>query len=108
MIELHFWEQLVAIAECGTLSAASEKLHLTQPALSRSMKRLEELLDVMLFERGKNKITLNDTGKMTAANAVRLLEHETDLVEKTPMIKRIAHSESAPVRLCRCGKQFHA
>ena len=82
MIELHFWEQLVAIAECGTLSAASEKLHLTQPALSRSMKRLEELLDVTLFERGKNKITLNDTGKMAAANAVRLLEHEADLIEK--------------------------
>lgn len=82
MIELHFWEQLVAIAECGTLSAASEKLHLTQPALSRSMKRLEELLDVTLFERGKNKIALNDTGKMAAANASRLLEHETDLVEK--------------------------
>ena len=82
MIELHFWEQLVAIAECGTLSAASERLHLTQPALSPSMKRMEELLDVTLFERGKNKITLSDTGKMAAANAVRLLEHEADLVDK--------------------------
>lgn len=82
MIELHFWEQLTAIAECGTLSAASEKLHLTQPALSRSMKRLEELLDVTLFERGKNKIALNDTGKMAATHALRLLEHEMDLVGK--------------------------
>lgn len=82
MIELHFWEQLVAIADCGTISAASEKLHLTQPALSRSMKRLEELLGVTLFDRGKNKIALNDTGKMAATNAVRLLEHEADLVDK--------------------------
>ena len=82
MIELHFWEQLTTIAECGTLSAASEKLHLTQPALSRSMKRLEELLDVTLFERGKNKITLNETGKMAAEHAIRLLEHESDLVDK--------------------------
>ena len=49
MIELHFWEQLVAIADCGTISAASEKLHLTQPALSRSMKRLEELLGVPII-----------------------------------------------------------
>lgn len=41
MPELFQLEQLVCFAECGTLSQAAERLHLTQPALSRSMQRLE-------------------------------------------------------------------
>lgn len=82
MIETHFWEQLAAIAELGTFSAASDRLHLTQPALSRSMKKLEELLEVSLFERGKNKIALNDTGKLAADCAARILKQEADMIEK--------------------------
>ena len=82
MIEMHFWEQLAAIAECGTISAASEKLHLTQPALSRSMKKLEDQLGVSLFERQKNRIALNDTGKVAAKCAVRLLSDEADMIQR--------------------------
>ena len=103
MIEMHFWEQLAAIAEYKTLSAASEHLHLTQPALSRSMKKLEELLDVSLFERGKNKISLNDTGIMAAEQAIRLLEYEADLTEKIRAYDRSHHTikigSCAPVPL---------
>ena len=43
--------QLIVIADCGTMSAAAKKLHLSQPALSRSMQRLEESLQVILFDR---------------------------------------------------------
>lgn len=39
MIEIYLLEQLKAFHDCGTLSAASEQLHLSQPALSRSMKK---------------------------------------------------------------------
>ena len=103
MIEIHFWEQLAAIAKYKTLSAASEQLHLTQPALSRSMKKLEELLGVSLFERGKNKIALNDTGIMAAEQAIRLLEFESDLTEKIRAYDRSHHTikigSCAPVPL---------
>lgn len=56
MIEIYLLEQLKAFHDCGTLSAASEQLHLSQPALSRSMKKMEEILGVTLFERQKIKL----------------------------------------------------
>ena len=40
MIELQLLEQLLALERHGTLSAASAALHLSQPALSRSMQKL--------------------------------------------------------------------
>lgn len=58
MFELNQMEQLIMVAECGTLAGAAKKLHLSQPALSRSMQKLEEELQVPLFNRKKNKIQL--------------------------------------------------
>lgn len=52
MIEIHLFEQLVAFASCGTLSAAADQLHISQPALSRSMQRLEDELGIA-FDRHK-------------------------------------------------------
>lgn len=88
MIELHLLEQLVAFERHGTLSAASEALHLSQPALSRSMQKLEALLGVSLFERDKNRIRLNPTGEVAAACAKRVLESERDLVERVLAFER--------------------
>lgn len=82
MIEMHFWEQLAVLSQCRTMSEAAEKLNLTQPALSRSMKKLEDLLEVSLFERGYNRIMLNDSGKLAAEYAARLLEYESDIIER--------------------------
>ena len=82
MIELRLLEQLVGLKRHGTLSAASEALHLSQPSLSRSMQRLEALLGVPLFERDKNRIRLNPTGEVAAACAMRVIESERELVER--------------------------
>ncbi|MBR5346488.1 MAG: LysR family transcriptional regulator, partial [Deltaproteobacteria bacterium] len=59
MIELQLLKQLVTFRQYGTLSAASEVLHLSQPSLTRSMQKLESLLGVPLFERDRNRIRLN-------------------------------------------------
>ena len=57
----------MAVKDVGTLTRAAEKLHLTQSALSPSMKRLERELDVELFVRTKNTIYLSETGERAAA-----------------------------------------
>lgn len=82
MIDIHLFETLVAFDEYGTLSKAAEKMLISQPALSRSMQKLEEEMGVPLFERQKNKLTLNDNGKLTVKYARELLEQEKELIEK--------------------------
>lgn len=73
MIDLQMLEQLVAIEETGSLSAAGKKLHISQPALSRSMQRLEAELGLELFERSRNRIAFGALGRYAAAAARELL-----------------------------------
>lgn len=42
MIELYELRQFTVFADCGTLSEAADILHLSQPALSRSMKKIAD------------------------------------------------------------------
>ena len=48
-VELYQIRQLLAVAEYGSLSAAALSLHVSQPALTRSMQKLEREFDVTLF-----------------------------------------------------------
>ena len=88
MFELYQLEQLLAVAECGTLSGAAERLHLSQPALSRSMQRLETELQVPLFVRQKNKIALNDNGQMAVDYAWKIMEQSRDMVSRIQAFDR--------------------
>lgn len=73
MIELYELRQFVTFAKAGTLSKAAEILHLSQPALSRNMKKIEDDLGVTLFTRTKNKLTLNKNGEYLLKLAQKLL-----------------------------------
>lgn len=88
MLELYQLIQLTAIAECGTLSGAAEQLHLSQPALSRSMQKLEDTLQVTLFDRQKNKIHLNRAGELAVAQARRVIQQADDMVEQVRAFDR--------------------
>jgi DNA-binding transcriptional LysR family regulator len=54
----------MAVVEEGTLFKASEKLGLTQPAVSQHLKALEEHYGVSLFDRIGRRLVLNDAGRM--------------------------------------------
>lgn len=83
MIELYELRQFAAFADAGTLSGAAEILHLSQPALSRNMKKLEDELGVILFERKKNKLELNENGEYVLKLAKELLEDADSFTAKT-------------------------
>ncbi len=74
MFELNQLEQLLAIDEYKTISKAAEHLNISQPALSRSIQRLEEELEVTLFERQKNKLTFNEDGVQALEYARKILD----------------------------------
>ena len=94
MIELRLLEQLTAFARYGTLSAASEELHISQPTLTRSMKQLEEELGVTLFIRSKNRLRLNETGARAAEYAGQVLLSAADFEEKIRAFDRGLHTLS--------------
>ena len=73
MIDLYQLRQLLAFAKYGTLSEAAEKMYLSQPALSRNMRKLEEEIGVPLFERKRNRLELNENGKLTAELAEKVI-----------------------------------
>ena len=82
MIELYELRQFLAFAKAGTLSEASETLHLSQPALSRNMKKLEEDWGISLFLHQKNKLELNENGMYVLELTKKLLEDANLLAAK--------------------------
>jgi DNA-binding transcriptional LysR family regulator len=65
------------IVESGSLGRAAELLHVTQPALSRSIKRLEEQIGASLFERHSKGMQLTAIGEALLPHAT-LLQREAD------------------------------
>jgi DNA-binding transcriptional LysR family regulator len=88
--------QLVVLAEVGGFRRAAEKLCMTQPPLSSSMRRLEEDLGVVLFLRLASGVTLTDAGKV-------ILDQARQALLQIEQIRRTASSvragEAGRVRL---------
>lgn len=61
------------IAESGSLTRAAEHLHISQPAMSAMLKKLEEELGVSLFDRTPNRIFLNKTGEIALIHVNTIL-----------------------------------
>lgn len=66
-------QHLVTVARTGSISGAAEELHITQPALSRSISNLEARYGLHIFERGRRGATLTTVGKLAVEEAEELL-----------------------------------
>lgn len=82
MIDIYLLEQLVAVKNNKTLTKAANQLGISQPALSKSMKKLEDLLQIDLFRRTNRKIELNETGMFFAQKAEVYLAEGEDLLSQ--------------------------
>lgn len=63
-----------AVAERGSFRRAAEALHLSQPALSRRVDKLEQALEVKLLERTTRRVSLTAVGRDFARRAQQLLD----------------------------------
>ena len=80
MLNLEELTQLIAFSDHGTLTKAAEAMNISQPTFTRTMKSLEEQFGVSLFNRGKNRIELNETGLLAVERARMILKEADDAI----------------------------
>ena len=79
-------KHFLAVVEHGTFSEAARAVHLTQSALSRSIRALEDELKAQLFDRGARRARLTVFGELVAERARRIrlemtqLQHDIELL----------------------------
>jgi LysR family transcriptional regulator, hydrogen peroxide-inducible genes activator len=66
---------LVAVERHRNFRNAALASHVSQPALSMQIKRLEEILDVRIFDRSKQPVAMTDDGARIVSQAKLALEH---------------------------------
>lgn len=82
-IESHILNAFVSFAENETLSRTAQELSISQPALTRSMQKLEEIVGVTLFERKGNKLSLNENGFFALRIAKEIMDAQERLIAET-------------------------
>jgi DNA-binding transcriptional LysR family regulator len=85
-VNLRHLDHLIALAETGSFSRAAEQLNLTQPALSRSIRALEEELGVPLFDRIGKCNELTPVGQDVLARARRIAFEAAELRRATALV----------------------
>lgn len=78
-MDIRILQYFLAVARERNITKAAEKLHMTQPPLSRQIRELEEEIGAQLFIRGGRQLVLTDAGTLLHKRAAQLV----DLFEKT-------------------------
>ena len=93
-------ETFLAIAQAGSVSKAAQGLYLSQPAVSRSLKRLEEDLGIQLFDREAAPLRLTQAGE-------RYLRYVRENQERERRLRQdLAQLEREPSGTVRVGLNF--
>lgn len=72
-------EVFAAIGQYGTVSAAAERLSMSQSAASTSLSELERQFDCRLFDRNGKRLRLNETGRLLLPRAKELLDRASEV-----------------------------
>lgn len=100
-IDFELYRVFNEVANTGNITAAADRLHISQPAVSKSIKSLEEQLGGALFVRTKKGVILTEEGKelhhyiKTAIDYIRNAEHKfTDMINLDSDLIRIGISRT--------------
>ena len=72
-MELRHLRYCIAVADELNFNRAAEKLHVSQSALSKQIRELEEEVGIEIFERTKRKVEVTEAGRLFLAEARRTL-----------------------------------
>jgi LysR family transcriptional regulator, benzoate and cis,cis-muconate-responsive activator of ben and cat genes len=86
-MELRQLRYFVAVAEEMNITRAADRLHMTQPPLSRQIQQIEEHVGLPLFERGSRPLRLTEAGRIFYTQAKRLIDEADELA---PLTRRLA------------------
>ena len=89
-------EYLLAVTRHGSLRRASEKLHISQPALSEALSKLERELGVTLLDRRRSGSRINRQGR-------DLQQHMVEVLEAVERLRSAAGDQTTASRLIRLG-----
>ena len=84
-------EVLAAVGREGSVTAAAESLHLTQPAVSMQLRQLERQLELTLFETVGRRLQITEPGKELVQLAVELLARIDDLEQTARSLRGVGH-----------------
>lgn len=92
VVDISVYKTFTLVAKYGSISIASEEVHLTQPAVTKQIKYLEELYGMRLFERN-NRLKLTPEGSLLLAYANQILDTYNEslaaLMESRDQVKGI-------------------
>lgn len=86
-MDIYQLKTFVAVAREGSITRASELIHLSQPAVSAHIKALEDTLGLSLFERTPRGMSLTHDGQRLLAKAERTLAAHQELMAEATRIK---------------------
>lgn len=89
-------EYIAAVTQHGSLRRASERLHISQPALSEAVSKLERELGVLLLDRRRSGARISREGR-------ELLQHMVEVLEAVDRLKVAAGDRGAESRQVRVG-----
>src|SRR5438477_6945267 len=105
-MELRHLRYFVAVAEMENVSRAALKLHVSQPALSRQIRDLEDEIGFCLLERTAKSVRLTDAGRAFLRDARALLQQADEAVKKAraiagaePTELKVGYSPAATARI---------
>ena len=97
MVNLELYRVFYVVAKCGSLTRAAEELYISQPAVSQSIKQLENQLGVPLFKRTHRGMELSENGgRLIFKEVERALEIFNDIENR---IEQTKHEATGTIRI---------
>ncbi|MBE7379809.1 MAG: LysR family transcriptional regulator [Leptolyngbya sp. SIO1E4] len=103
-MDIYSLRYFVAVAEDLNFGRAAARLHITQPALSRHIHRLEETLNVQLLHRTKRTVELTEAGAALLVEARKILEQVESAIR---VVQQIAQGERGSLRIAFTPSSMH-